>query len=78
MAEIIEKIRLGQPIISALLKREGYLGKLLLITEKLEKTDQIQIVIENLAPKINLSAEKLYQIYAKAYNFSVAIRPSNS
>ncbi|HQS65869.1 MAG TPA: EAL domain-containing protein [Sulfuricurvum sp.] len=66
MHEIIEKIQLSKAIEDALLLREGYLGKILSITEKLEKTDKIQNVIENLAPKINLSSPQLYKIYCKA------------
>lgn len=66
MHEIIEKIQLSKAIEDALLLREGYLGKILSITEKLEKTDKIQTVIENLAPKINLSSPQLYKIYCKA------------
>lgn len=68
MVNVIEKIRLDPLISDALLKREGYFGKLLLITEKLEKTDNPQTVIENLASKIHLSTDQLYQIYSKAYS----------
>lgn len=73
MSDIIEKIHLGQPIIDALMKREGYFGKLLLITEKLEKTDQIHQLINNLAKKINLSPDHLYQIYCKAHTYRLKI-----
>jgi EAL and modified HD-GYP domain-containing signal transduction protein len=66
MHEIIEKIQLSKAIQDALLLREGYLGKVLSITEKLEKTDKIQNVIETLAPKINLSSHQLYKLYCKA------------
>jgi len=71
MEEIIEKIHLAQPIIDALLKREGFFGKLLLITEKLEKTDEIHLLIDNLSHKLHLNAEKLYELYCKAYNYNL-------
>lgn len=76
MANIIEKIRLDTLITDALLKREGYFGKLLLITEKLEKTKKIETLIENLAPKIHLSTDQLYRIYSKAYHSTIELHPS--
>jgi EAL and modified HD-GYP domain-containing signal transduction protein len=66
MDEIIGRIHLDKPIVDALLIREGYLGKLLKIAEKLETTENLQTVIENLAPKLNITAEKLYGIYCEA------------
>jgi EAL and modified HD-GYP domain-containing signal transduction protein len=71
MNEIIEKIQLSKSIIDALLTREGYLGKFLLITEKLEKTDKIQSMIEHLAPKVNLSSAQLYRSYCKANGIEI-------
>lgn len=71
MHEIIEKIQLSPSIEDALLKREGYLGRFLTITEKLEKTAKIQSMIEHLAPKINLSPSQLYALYCKASNFQI-------
>lgn len=76
MEDIILKIHLGQPLLDALLKREGYFGKLLLITEKLEKANHIQALIEHLAPKINLTADQLYRIYSKACSCTLEIHPS--
>ena len=55
----------------ALLKREGYLGRFLSITEILEKTEKIQSMIEHLAPKINLSPSQLYALYCKANDFQI-------
>lgn len=66
MHEIIEKIKLSKSMEDALLMREGYLGKFLSITEKLEKTDRLQSMIEHLASKINLSPAQLYASYCKA------------
>jgi c-di-GMP phosphodiesterase len=70
MGEIIEKIHLDPLIANALLKRDGYFGKLLLITEKLETTQEIHNVIDNLAIKLHLTSEKLYELYLKANNFT--------
>ncbi len=71
MHDIIEKIQLSKLIEDALLKREGYLGRFLAITEKLEKTDRIQSMIEHLAPKVNLTSAQLYALYCKANNFGI-------
>lgn len=71
MGEIINKIRLDPQMKEALLTREGALGKLLSITEKLEKSDKLDLLIERLAPKIHLTSEKLYHIYTKAYNSTI-------
>lgn len=71
MHEIIEKIQLSASMEDALLKREGYLGRFLAITEKLEKTEKIQSMIEHLAPKINLSSDQLYALYCKASDFEI-------
>lgn len=73
MHKIIEKIQLSKSIEDALLKREGYLGKFLSITEKLEKTDRIQSMIEYLAPKINLSPVQLYALYCKASDIACVV-----
>lgn len=71
MHDIIEQINLSKSIEDALLKREGYLGKFLSIAEKLEKTDQIQNLIENLAPKIHLVPSELYALYCNASGFKM-------
>ncbi len=71
MHEIVEKIKLSKSMEDALLSREGYLGKFLAITEKLEKTERIQSMIEHLAPKINLSPAQLYALYCKANDFGI-------
>ena len=63
MAEILRKIRLSSEITAALLTREGYLGKLLAIAEKLETTDKLHNVIVNLAPKLKMTPERLYDLY---------------
>jgi len=74
MSSIIEKIHLNKLISDALIKREGYFGKLLLITEKLEKSDNLAAFIETLAPKLQLSPYQLYNIYSKAYESTLHIQ----
>ncbi|MDP2078623.1 MAG: EAL domain-containing protein [Sulfuricurvum sp.] len=71
MHDIVAKIQLSKSIKDALLSREGYLGKFLSITEKLEKTDRLQSMIGHLAPKINLSPAQLYTLYCKANDFEI-------
>ena len=71
MEEIVKKIHLDPVIMNALLTREGHLGKLLEITEKLEKTENINSLIDHLANKLHISAKKLYELYKKAQNFTI-------
>ncbi len=66
---ILQTIRLSAPINNALVKREGYFGQLLLIAEKIEKTENLQILIQNLALKLHIDPDKIYEAYCKAANF---------
>jgi c-di-GMP phosphodiesterase len=70
MEEILQKIHLGGAISDALIERKGFLGKLLQITEKFEQTEHLHTFIHNLAPKLQLSEETLYQLYAQAHRYS--------
>jgi len=65
MEELLRKIVVGKSISDALLAREGYLGKILTITEKLEKTENLEGMIDAIAPKFNLTHEELHTIYTK-------------
>lgn len=69
METIIEKIQLGKPIVNALIAREGYYGKMLVITEKLETTDKIQSMIEYLSPKLGLPPQQIYALYCDANEY---------
>lgn len=71
MEELLDQIQITQTIKDALLTREGYLGKVLEIVEKLEKTDQLQNMIEYLAPKLNLTPFQLYTAYWKASELEI-------
>ncbi|MDD5717996.1 MAG: EAL domain-containing protein [Sulfuricurvum sp.] len=66
MGSILENIHLGTSIKNALLNREGYLGKLLSVVEKLETTENIHSIIDYLAPKVRLTPNDLYRIYLDA------------
>lgn len=71
MEEIVEKIGLSNAIKDALMNREGYFGKLLTIVERLEKSDQLQNMIEHLAPKLNMTPFQLYTLYWKANEIQI-------
>jgi len=66
MEELLEKILLSKSIKDALLNREGYLGKMLIIVEKLEKTEQLDAMINAVAPKLGITPEELLAIYTKS------------
>ncbi|MDO9208931.1 MAG: EAL domain-containing protein [Sulfuricurvum sp.] len=69
MDSIINDIQLSKDINNALLSRQGYLGRLLTVAEKLETTEKIQTIIEYLAPKVNLTSNNLYEIYTNANKY---------
>ncbi len=69
MEELLRKIVVGKSISNALLNREGYLGKILTITEELEKEGNLEGMIDTIAPELNLTHEELYTIYTKAKSF---------
>lgn len=71
MESIIEKIQLSHPIRDALLSHNGYLGRLLSVTEKLETSEKIQTIIEYLAPKVHLTPHQLYTIYLNATRYVI-------
>jgi EAL and modified HD-GYP domain-containing signal transduction protein len=69
MEELLEKILLSKSIKDALLNREGYLGKMLIIVEKLEKTEQLDAMINAVAPKLGITSEELLTLYTKSKQF---------
>lgn len=69
MEELLEKILLSKSIKDALLNREGYLGKMLIIVEKLEKTEQLDAMINAVAPKLGIAHEELLTFYTKSKQF---------
>ena len=71
MEELTNKILLSKSIEDALLSREGYLGKILSITEQLERTNNLQNMIEVLGVKLNIKPDILYALYCKANGFAI-------
>jgi EAL and modified HD-GYP domain-containing signal transduction protein len=71
MEELLEKIFVSKPIKEALLAREGYLGKILTITEKIEKTENLEGMMDAVAPKLGITSEELHTLYIKANSFDV-------
>lgn len=66
MEEVLEKILLSKSIKDALLHREGYLGKMLIIVEKLEKTENLEAMVNAVAPKLGITSEELLTHYTKS------------
>jgi len=71
MVEIISTLNLTDDVSSALLKREGKLGKMLLLTEKLEVTDFDAVT--NLLDECGVSLDQLLQAQLEAFNWRSAI-----
>lgn len=73
MEEMLGKIILSKSIMDALLTRSGYLGSILTIVEKIEKSENIEVLLEALAPKLGLNALDIYTMYCKANNFEIDV-----
>ncbi|HIJ87892.1 MAG TPA: EAL domain-containing protein [Desulfuromonadales bacterium] len=71
MEEIISTLNLTDEVSSALLKREGKLGKMLLLTEKLEVTDFDAVT--NLLDECGVSLDQLLQAQLEAFNWRSSI-----
>jgi EAL and modified HD-GYP domain-containing signal transduction protein len=71
MEVLMDKIALSTSIKETLLKREGYCGKLLNIVEKLEKTDELELLIVAISQKLRISPDELYALYCKANGFTM-------
>ena len=71
MEEIIANLNLTDDVSSALLKREGKLGRMLLLTEKLEVTDFDAVT--PLLGECGVSLDQLLQSQLEAFNWRSAI-----
>jgi EAL and modified HD-GYP domain-containing signal transduction protein len=71
MEEIIANLNLTDMVSSALLKREGKLGKMLLLTEKLEVTDFDAVT--TLLDECGVSLDQLVQAQLEAFNWRSSI-----
>ncbi|MFZ4859868.1 MAG: EAL and HDOD domain-containing protein [Desulfuromonadaceae bacterium] len=71
MEEIIANLNLTDDVSSALLKREGRLGKMLLLTERLEVTDFAEVT--TLLGQCGVSLDQLLQAQLEAFNWRSSI-----
>jgi EAL and modified HD-GYP domain-containing signal transduction protein len=69
MEDLLKKIFVSKSIKDALLNREGYLGKMLIIVEKLEKTENLDAMISAVAPKLGITSQELLEHYTKSKQF---------
>lgn len=76
MDEIIANLNLNDDVSSALLKREGQLGKLLMLTEKLEVTDFDAVTV--LLGECGVSLEQLLTAQLEAFNWRSSILHKDS
>ncbi len=71
MAEIIANLNLNEEVSSALLRREGQLGSLLMLTEKLEVTDFAAVTV--LLGVCGVSLDQLLAAQLEAFNWRSSI-----
>lgn len=71
MEEIIVNLNLTDDVSSALLKREGQLGKMLMLTEKLEVTDFVAVTV--LLGECGVSLDQLLTAQLEAFNWRSSI-----
>jgi EAL and modified HD-GYP domain-containing signal transduction protein len=71
MESLMGKISLSTSIKEALLRREGYYGKLLNIVENLEKTECLEELLIAVSQKLRITPDELYVLYCKANGFTV-------
>jgi len=71
MDEIISNLNLNDDVSSALLRREGRLGKMLMLTEKLEVTDFDAVTV--LLGECGVSLDQLLTAQLEAFNWRSAI-----
>lgn len=71
MEEIITKLNLNDDVSSALLRREGKLGKMLVLTEKLEVTDFDAVTV--LLGECGVSLDQLVTAQLEAFNWRSSI-----
>jgi c-di-GMP-related signal transduction protein len=71
MAEIIANLNLNDDVSSALLNREGRLGRMLVLTEKLELTDFDAVTV--LLVECGVSLDQLLSAQLEAFNWRSSI-----
>ena len=70
-SEIISNLNLNDDVSSALLNREGRLGKMLVLTEKLELTDFDAVTV--LLGECGVSLDQLLSAQLEAFNWRSSI-----
>ncbi len=71
MSHVVESLNLSDEVADALLQREGQLGMLLLLTEKLEKTDFA--TVEKLLQALSINLDQLLEAQLDAFNWRNSI-----
>jgi EAL and modified HD-GYP domain-containing signal transduction protein len=71
MAEVIAGLNLNDDVSSALLRREGYLGKMLTLSEKLEVTDFDAVTV--LLGECGVSLDQLLAAQLEAFNWRKSV-----
>lgn len=67
MEEVVSSLNLSDEVAAALLRREGQLGQLLLLTEKLEKTDFV--AVQDILEQSGITFEQLLASQLDAFNW---------
>jgi EAL and modified HD-GYP domain-containing signal transduction protein len=71
MEHVVESLNLSDDMADALLRREGQLGALLLLAEKLEKADFI--AVQELLESLSISLDQLLEAQLDAFNWRNSI-----
>lgn len=71
MEEVVSSLNLSDEVAAALLRRDDNLGQLLLLTEKLEKTDFI--AVQDILEQSGISFEQLLSAQLDAFNWRNSI-----
>ncbi len=71
MEHVVESLNLSDDMADALLRREGQLGTLLLLAEKLEKADFI--AVQELLESLSISLDRLLEAQLDAFNWRNSI-----
>jgi EAL and modified HD-GYP domain-containing signal transduction protein len=71
MEEVVSSLNLSDEVAAALLRREGPLGQLLLLTEKLEKTDFV--AVQDILEQSGITFEQLLSAQLDAFNWRNSI-----
>jgi EAL and modified HD-GYP domain-containing signal transduction protein len=71
MEHVVESLNLSEDMADALLRREGQLGQLLELAEKLEKTDFV--AVQELLDSLSIGLDQLLAAQLDAFNWRNSI-----